>query len=611
MDHYYMKLRKRYPHSMEGDEIEITMGELTELFHCTGRNVNLVLRRMEESGWIRWFPGRGRGHRSRLVFLAQSEAVVLESAQAFVERGDIQQAFAYLDEHSYLPSIKDQFVYWLDMHFGFSPEMKNEQKTDTLRLPFSKPIETLDPAFITYVVECHMVQQIFEVLVKYNEKTDMIEGNLAHYWTSSNKETEWTFYLRKGVYFHHGKEMTSSDVKFTLERIKNEEQGSPFHWLFTDVGRIEILDKYALRIVLNKANPLFLHHLSLDRASIVPADAVQEMGSRFRRMPVGTGPFKVVRNDDSMLVLEAFPRYFDRRAHLDRIEIWFTPELERKASHLSAPSYQMHYQCHIDGEVPNDWQAIETIGRDCSFVTFNMDLPGPQQNVYFRKAFLHGLDRKQLNVSGMGEVSLAKWFHELSREHSDTDDQYDPMTARQCLARSGYKGETLLLTYSSNFRNIAESIREQLSELGIRMELRQMDSTKNVEHRMRQIHQSHFCLCRNVVEQDLELSVIELFLAASCHVRAHLGTEMQQQTDWLIRRLYQEGSSVIRGTYLNRLRSLVTEQVYVLFLFQHTQRTVFHPSLKNVSLNAIGWVQFRELWFEPTTGQTANAAGAE
>ncbi|UUZ93892.1 hypothetical protein LJK87_04205 [Paenibacillus sp. P25] len=103
-----------------------------------------------------------------------------------------------------------------------------------------------------------------------------------------------------------------------------------------------------------------------------------------------------------------------------------------------------------------------------------------------------------------------------------------------------------------------------------------------------------------MLDHNLALSVIELFQSeVSCSLRTHLGTELREQTDWLIDRLYQEGSQVTREGYLRRLQNLIQEEAYVFFLFQHTQRTLFHPSLKNVSLNALGWVQFRDLWFEP------------
>ncbi|AFC28828.1 family 5 extracellular solute-binding protein [Paenibacillus mucilaginosus 3016] len=598
LDYYYLKLHERFLDKDREEEVEVTLPELTALFQCSGRNVNLVLKRLEALEWIRYTPGRGRGNRSRLKLLIPGETVALETAQDYVRKGDIQQAFAYLEGVPHLQGVKDQFVYWLDTQFGFRPHRKNDRQTDTLRLPYSKRISCLDPAHLYYLVECHIVEQVFDMLVRYREETDTYEGGLAHHWTMSKDEKEWLFYLRKGVYFHHGREMTSEDVKFTLERLKSEELRSPFRWLFADVQEVRCIDRYTVHIRLERANPLFLQHLSYNRASIVPYDAVTEMGERFEQTPIGTGAFKVVQHDANMLVLEAFGRYYDRRAHLDRIEIWYTPELLRKASQLESMCYSMRYEgCSVEGgETPEGWKSIEKTGRDCSFLTFNLELPGPQHSLAFRKAVQHAIDRRLLIPKNEeGDRTYAKWFYEDGQEYSDTDENYDPILARRFLSESGYAGEVLLLNYHNTYGEVC-SIQEQLGRIGIRTELVQRHTSCSVEARA---SEAHLWFHRNIMDEQPELSIIELFLAENSVLRLHLGEELRSGADWLIERLYQESSKGTRRTYLERLRTLVTEQASVIFLFQHTQRTIFHPSLKNVSLGSLGWVRFRDLWFEP------------
>ncbi|MCZ8518026.1 MULTISPECIES: ABC transporter substrate-binding protein [Paenibacillus] len=608
LDFYYLKLHGKFAEVHRDEEFEVTLPELTDLLQCSSRNVNLVLKRLEALGWISYAPGRGRGHRSKLRLLAAGEAVALEAAQEYVRKGDIQQAFAYLENYPHLPAVKDHFVYWLDTQFGFRPHRQNDRQTDTLRLPYHKQIECLDPAHLSYLVECHVVEQIFDTLVRYREETGAFEGGLAHHWSCLGEGTEWLFYLRKGAFFHHGREMTSEDVKFTIERLRSEELRSPYRWLFVDVQEVECTDRYTVRIRLSRANPLFLQHMSYNRSCIVPFDAVTDMGERFQMAPIGTGAFKIVQHDDNMLVLEAFGRYYDRRAHLDRIEIWYTPELVRKASQLEAMSYGMRYECTMeDGETPKGWKSIEKTGRDCSFLTFNHLVPGPHQSLSFRKAVQHGIDRRLLvPQDGEGVRTFAKWFYEDEREHSDTDEGFDPIAARRYLSQSGYKGEVLRLSYHHSPFEL-ESIREQLGEIGIRIEL---------ENRIRSCtagaseSDAHIWFHRNIMDEHPELSVIELFLAENSAVRLHLSEEQRKNVDWLIARLYQESSPATRQAYLERLRALVMEEACVLFLFQHTQRTIFHPSLKNVSLGSLGWVRFRDLWFEPAYTAEPEAEGS-
>jgi ABC-type transport system substrate-binding protein len=46
----------------------------------------------------------------------------------------------------------------------------------------------------------------------------LVVPSLAEYWTISDDGKRITFYLRKGVRFHHGRAVTAEDVKFSLEQ---------------------------------------------------------------------------------------------------------------------------------------------------------------------------------------------------------------------------------------------------------------------------------------------------------------------------------------------------------------------------------------------------------
>jgi len=65
-------------------------------------------------------------------------------------------------------------------------------------------------------------EQIFDGLVRLenrNNNFDIVPA-LAEYWESSPDGKRYRFYLRKGVKFHHGEELTAHDVKFSLLKHK-------------------------------------------------------------------------------------------------------------------------------------------------------------------------------------------------------------------------------------------------------------------------------------------------------------------------------------------------------------------------------------------------------
>ena len=91
---------------------------------------------------------------------------------------------------------------------------------DILKIPISRKIFPLDPAFVAVTTESHLTSQIFDTLVVYNDVTGKMEPHIAHTWELSEDGLTWTFYLRKDVYFHNETVLTSKDVRFSFERLK-------------------------------------------------------------------------------------------------------------------------------------------------------------------------------------------------------------------------------------------------------------------------------------------------------------------------------------------------------------------------------------------------------
>ena len=66
------------------------------------------------------------------------------------------------------------------------------------------------------------------------------DGGLAMRWESSPDHKRWTFHLRKGVKFHNGDDVTSEDVKFSLERAAGKRSTTGYAGLLrTMVASIE------------------------------------------------------------------------------------------------------------------------------------------------------------------------------------------------------------------------------------------------------------------------------------------------------------------------------------------------------------------------------------
>ncbi len=593
--HHYLRVRHHFNGIADGVRIETSLHELAEVFCCTERNVKIILKQLSEAKWIEWLPGRGRGHYSHLVFRAMTQEVAFQLAQQYVRRGHLNEALSVLNEYAARSTQRERFFAWLSQQFGFHVEETEKRSVDTLRMPFYRPIPALDPAFVNRRTESHMVKQIFDTLIRYDASEDRFLPHIAHYWEANADKTEWTFYLRKGVTFHHGREMTARDVKLTLERLRQPATRSPYRWMVAPIEEISAPKDTVLQIRLQRPNTLFLHFLSSERSSIVPHEVVLERGDHFAREPIGTGPFRLVRNDDTMLLMEAHPHYFQGRAHLDRIEIWVVPDIRVHGLVDEPGTEHLHFHPFRKLAEPTSmWKGIDKVETGCKFITFNLNQPGPQQQVSFRQAVNLLLDRERM----VAELGTNRLFpaHGFVPDETRPSVAARPEEARRLLQASGYQGEVLALyTYegSSNEAD-AEWVQLQCREAGIVLEVHVLP----IEELKRRAAEADMIISGEVFDEDLQFGLVEAFQQEASFFRAHWAPSLRDAVDGQIARVLQEEDREQRMRLLEEVEELLKRECAVVFLYHSRQSTTYHSALEGVSLNALGWVDYREIWIK-------------
>jgi peptide/nickel transport system substrate-binding protein len=81
--------------------------------------------------------------------------------------------------------------------------------------------------------------------------------DLAHSWEIAKDGKTYTFFLRRGVKFHDGGDLTAEDVKATYARLIWPPAGfsSPRTPLFAAVSEIDVRDPYTIEFKLGEARP--------------------------------------------------------------------------------------------------------------------------------------------------------------------------------------------------------------------------------------------------------------------------------------------------------------------------------------------------------------------
>ena len=99
-------------------------------------------------------------------------------------------------------------------------------------------------------------QHVMEPLIEldYNKK-DYV-GVLADSWQFQGNK--WLFKLKKGIKFHNGAQLTSKDVAFSIEKMRDEKGGSLQAPNFKDVTEVQTPDDLTVIFVTKQPLAIFL-----------------------------------------------------------------------------------------------------------------------------------------------------------------------------------------------------------------------------------------------------------------------------------------------------------------------------------------------------------------
>ncbi len=161
---------------------------------------------------------------------------------------------------------------------------------------------------------------IFLPLVAYegNERGE-IQPVLAESWTHSEDYKTWAVKLRDDIFWHDGVQMTSKDVKFTIE-LRNEIYGNGMN------TRCELIDDFTFKFIVNKPiSTLPTWEVYYPKHLLEKLNPSEYYNWDFWLQPVGNGPYKFVRNiPKTMVEVEVNPNYFGKEPKIRKAILKFS-----------------------------------------------------------------------------------------------------------------------------------------------------------------------------------------------------------------------------------------------------------------------------------------------
>ena len=493
----------------------------------------------------------------------------------------------------------------------------------TLRIkPFAKVFKpNLDPASDA---PYYVLEQLYDGLVRLDRNYNVIPS-LAEYWVISEDGRRVTFTLRKGAKFHHGRDVTAGDVKFSLERLLRKDVGTLYYQYFVskvvgaeafwtgkaaDVAGFRALDPYTFEIEWKNPYVSGLYLLSMSFCKVLPRDLVETQGRSFFRKPSGTGAFRFGNwlRDTSLEItgvrLERNQDYFGEVAYLDAVEYSpaFTLEQFYRGEVQIIP-------LESEDLASGRYQVLENDSLDVFFLGMTCRIP-PLDRKEIRQALAFALNKRRLARAVSSVATVPQVVHNFIPADlpgffpMEGPEGPDPARAGAMLAAAGFpdgKGFPELslcfvLPRTHQHLRLHQELKSQLAALGIRLELKYFRSFDE----LRAYGKPQLSVFEWRMDfPDAENIILPLFSSRSPTNEIYMGYVNSGLEAFLAASEVEAGWEK-RTSLFRKMESILFEDVPAVPLFQLRMRMALQPYVRGAEapLLAFHFLDAREIWID-------------
>lgn len=346
---------------------------------------------------------------------------------------------------------------------------------------------------------------VFSGLLRFDSR-GVPEGDLAESWGPSADGTLYNVYLRKEANWHDGKPLTSDDVLFTIDLMRDGGSVIPtdLQTFWKGVETVRLGDK-AIQFRLPESFAPFSDYLvfGILPKHLLDGKKIEEIvNDPFNLEPIGSGPFKfsrlIVENDEIVgVALTANDGYYLQKPYIEDIVFRYYSD--------SAAALQAYRDGQVQGigevapDILQDVLAENELGiftarqPQMTLLLFNLKNPDVVffQEKLVRRALLSGINRQRIidrvlqgqAVVADGPIFPGTWAYYSGTKHVE----YDLENAKGLLKQAGYTfakdGDTVLTNKEKTFQftllypddpqhqALAEAIQAAWNDLGAAVSL--------------------------------------------------------------------------------------------------------------------------------------------
>ncbi len=485
---------------------------------------------------------------------------------------------------------------------------------------YQKP-SIINPILTTGTISILLSEMISDGLIRFDEDLNP-RHHLATSWEVLDSGLRWVFHLRKGVFFHDGKEITAEDVRFTFDKIRDPRIKNQFSFALQDLSKVIVKDRYAIEMILSRPNSSFINNLYF---GILPKHLLEKedlLTTNFNYQPIGTGPFRFKSWSDKEIILEANKKYFLGRPYMDKVVVKIYQSQEASwAAIVKGETDSFEYS------TPDNFQILKKV-PDLKTYSYLMPLYymiafNLRHEIFkdrrVRKALNYAIDKEGIikevlkgeGIVSKGTIYPGSWAYD--KEISPY--QYNPKRAIEMLKEAGWidhDGDHFLDKGGRRFEfvlhiNEGDTIKEkataiiqdQLLDIGIMMKVNKFSAT-SLNLLLQKRFDAHFPEVVAVPDPD---TAYKFWHSSQIKEGVNFSSYRNEEID----RLLDQGRTTLdkeerKAIYLKFQKEILDDPPGI-FLFWSNYLVGVHKRFKGVKITAAGPFSNIREWYVPKAEQ--------
>ncbi|MEO6156324.1 MAG: ABC transporter substrate-binding protein [Ilumatobacteraceae bacterium] len=356
-------------------------------------------------------------------------------------------------------------------------------------------INSLDPSR-SYCDTCQIfMTAVYETLIGLDKDNKTLVPRLAASWSGNSAQTEFTFKLDPKAKFADGSPVTSTDVKFSWERLKALKGASSY--LVGSIDTIDATDPTTVKVTLSAANSAFLAQVNASYLGIMNSKVAQANGATldpatdkaetwFLSNSAGSGPFTLeAYTAGSELRFKRNDNYWGPNpAKFPEVIMKETQQAVTQRQQLEQGAVDISMQISADvakGMSGKDITVTKVPSFNFVYLALSPGVKGGEGlTPPVREAIRKALDYKRLvdvTVSGDGRPQASPIPNGFVGTEGLAPPQQDIAGAKNLLADAGVTSLSLDATFPSlnvygvDFSTAMQEVQTELKAVGITLQL--------------------------------------------------------------------------------------------------------------------------------------------